>query len=125
MRLLTGQCDQTRRVHFQKSLVVKKRTNAFDDLASPFDVLEIHLADQIGKERHESSALDGVGKLALVPLTYTGTLAWHNFAERRQIALQGIGVLVVDLFRIHLTKMTLSINMLMFLHKVKREYLRL
>ena len=48
------------------------------------------------QQGHEARALDRVGELALVPGTNAGALARHDLSKRGEIALQGVGVLVVD-----------------------------
>lgn len=71
--------------------------------ASPLRETRI-LAHQVREKSHEAGALDRERELPLVPTTDTGTLAWHNLPERRQITAQGVGVLVVNVGSIDLAE---------------------
>ena len=62
---------------------------------------------------------DGLREFALVPGTHARALARHDLAERRQIAAQGVGVLVVDVDDVGLAEMAMAIDA--FLHNAVHD----
>src|SRR3954464_6266397 len=65
-----------------------------------FGIALAALADHVGQEAEEASALDRLGELALLLCRHRRDPARHDLAPLRHIALKELGVLVVDLRRI-------------------------
>lgn len=74
------------------------------------------LSHQVRQEPHKAASLNGVRELALMPLTYTGTLARHDFSETRKIATELIRIFVIDDVFIILAEETLAIFYWLFGH---------
>src|SRR5712675_3789061 len=72
------------------------RTLSFED-RSPARRRSRRSADHVGQEPEETRPLDGGRKLALLLGRYRGDAARHDLAALRDVALQELHVLVVDL----------------------------
>lgn len=57
------------------------------------------LANEVREQSHVARAFDRVGQFALVPGAHAGALARHDLSEGGEIALERVGVLVID--RVH------------------------
>lgn len=53
-----------------------------------------------------------------MPRADAGALAGHNFSEGGEVTTQGVGILVVNLFHIHLTEVALMFDLLFVVHRV-------
>jgi hypothetical protein len=62
------------------------------------------LFDREWEQTHEARALDGLRQFALMPVAAAGALAWHNFSEGRNVALEHARVLVIHFLHVCLAK---------------------
>src|SRR4051812_5369924 len=73
---------------------------SFSTRSSKMTCMVAPLFHDIGQQRHEAGALDGVGQNALLLVADRGDARRHDLAALGNIALQKLDVLVVDLGRV-------------------------
>src|SRR3569833_1192359 len=73
---------------------------SFSTRSSRITCMVVLLLHDVGQQRHEAGALDGVGQDALLLVADGGDAARHDLAALRNEALQELDVLVVDLGRV-------------------------
>src|SRR5664279_5021352 len=73
---------------------------SFSTRSSRMTCMAMPLLHDIGQQRHEAGALDGVGQNALLLVADRGDARRHDLAALGNEALQQLDVLVVDLGRV-------------------------
>src|ERR1700691_3042229 len=73
---------------------------SFSTLSSRITCMTVLLLHDVGQQRHEAGALDGVGQDALLLVADGGDARRHDLAALGNEALQELDVLVVDLGRV-------------------------
>src|SRR3569833_537825 len=73
---------------------------SFSTRSSRITCMVVLLLHDVGQQRHEAGALDGVGQDALLLVADGGDAARHDLATLGNEALQELDVLVVDLGRV-------------------------
>src|SRR3954466_2744438 len=73
---------------------------SFSTRSSRITCMAVLLLHDVGQQRHEAGALDGVGQDALVLVSDGGDAGRHDLAALGNVALQQLDVLVVDLGRV-------------------------
>src|SRR5580704_965931 len=69
---------------------------SFSTLSSRITCMAVLLLHDVGQQRHEAGALDGVGQNALLLVADRGDAAGNDLAALGNIALQELHILVVD-----------------------------
>lgn len=81
----------------------------------------LFLSHDVRQQRHEASAFDRDGELALMPGAHARTAARDDLSKGGKVAAQGVSVLVVDLTDISLTEEAMMFDWslsLTLLHRV-------
>src|ERR1700727_637765 len=73
---------------------------SFSTLSSRITCMAVLLLHDVGQQRHEAGALDGVGQNALLLVADRGDAAGNDLAAFGNVALQELDVLIVDLWRV-------------------------
>src|ERR1700712_5161920 len=73
---------------------------SFSTRSSRMTCMAAPLLHDVRQERHETGALDGVGKNALLLVAHRGDARGNDLAALGNVALQQLDVLVVDLGRV-------------------------
>src|SRR5215475_2085569 len=73
---------------------------SFSTRSSRITCMVLPSLHDIGQERHEAGALDGVGQNALLLVAHRGDAGGHDLAALGNEALQELDVLIVDLGRV-------------------------
>src|SRR6201986_2491249 len=73
---------------------------SFSTLSSKMTCMAMSSLHDIGQQRHEAGALDGVGQNALLLVADCGDAAGNDLAALGNVALQKFNVLIVDLGRV-------------------------
>src|SRR3984957_10384259 len=73
---------------------------SFSTRSSRMTCMADPLLHDIGQQRHEAGALDGVGQNALLLVADGGDAAGHDLAALGNIALQQLHILVINLGRV-------------------------